>query len=66
MTGLSTNKENSSLYVVGVTEDQRQKLLDLTGFALGSFPVQYLGLPLSSKKWTKMDHHKLCMKVTVK
>lgn len=35
-----------------------------TGFTIGSFPIKYLGLPLSPKKWNKLDCHQLVQKIT--
>lgn len=39
-------------------------MLDLSIFAKGSFPMRYLGLPLSPKKWSKMECHQLIVKIT--
>lgn len=35
-------------------------------FTRGSLPIRYLGLPLSSKKWSKMECHQLVEKITTK
>ncbi|XP_060217033.1 uncharacterized protein LOC132644456 [Lycium barbarum] len=66
VTGLSANSDKSSIYMAGVDDETKTKLLESTCFRAGSFPMKYLGLPLSPKKWTKLDCHQLSMKVTEK
>ncbi|OIS96144.1 putative ribonuclease h protein [Nicotiana attenuata] len=46
--------------------NEAAKLLDITGYSSGTFPMRYLGLPLSPKRWSKMDCHQLCVKITEK
>ncbi|XP_060180066.1 uncharacterized protein LOC132609887 [Lycium barbarum] len=48
--GLTANSEKSSIYMAGMDDEMKEKLLTLTGFSLGSFSMKYLGLPLSPKK----------------
>lgn len=31
---------------------------------MGTFPIRYLGLPLSSNKWNKMECHQFIDKIT--
>jgi len=54
-TGLEANLNKLSIFLAGVDEDTRRKILTRTGFSVGIFPIKYLGLPLSPKKWTKTD-----------
>lgn len=63
-TGMVANMENSKIFVAGVTEQMKQQLLQLTGFSEGCFPIRYLGLPLSSKKWSKVECYQLVDKIT--
>ncbi|KAG5586569.1 hypothetical protein H5410_047003 [Solanum commersonii] len=49
-TGLRANSEKSSIYLAGVKDDMRQRLLELTGLELGKFLMRYLDLPLSPRK----------------
>ncbi|XP_019235633.1 PREDICTED: uncharacterized protein LOC109215964 [Nicotiana attenuata] len=48
--GLQTNAEKSSMYVVGVHNDLKEDLINLLGYAEGSLLFKYLGVPLSTKK----------------
>ncbi|XP_059274715.1 uncharacterized protein LOC132029486 [Lycium ferocissimum] len=66
VTGLSANSEKSSLYMAVMDDDAKANLLSKTGFSEGRFPMKYLGLPLSPKKWSKLDCHQLRVKVTEK
>lgn len=63
-TGLAANLEKSNIFIAGVEDDTNNSLSDLTGFSLGSFPIRYLGLPFSPKKWSKLECHQLLEKIT--
>ncbi|WMV14376.1 hypothetical protein MTR67_007761 [Solanum verrucosum] len=52
--------------LAGVDDVTKNALLEKTGFALGSFPIRYLGLPLSPKKWNKLDCKILIDKITTR
>ena len=45
--GLEINASKSSIFFGGVLDSIRQLILSDTGFAEGSFPFRYLGVPLS-------------------
>ncbi|KAJ6856768.1 hypothetical protein NC651_038440 [Populus alba x Populus x berolinensis] len=45
--GLEINASKSSIFFGGVSDSIRQLILSDTGFAEGSFPFRYLGVPLS-------------------
>ncbi|WMV23227.1 hypothetical protein MTR67_016612 [Solanum verrucosum] len=64
VSGLEANMEKSSLFLAGVDDGIRDQLLIRTGFTIGEFPIKYLGLPLSPKKWKLMDCHALIAKIT--
>ncbi|XP_047257702.1 uncharacterized protein LOC107848832 [Capsicum annuum] len=64
-TGLVANLENSNIYLAGVEDDVKQHIHNMTGFTLGSLPMRYLGLPLSSRKWNKLDCHQGWTKLLV-
>ncbi|XP_059316931.1 uncharacterized protein LOC132067650 [Lycium ferocissimum] len=66
VTGLVANVDKSSLFIAGVEDDTKEQLLGMTGFSLGQFPIRHLGLPLSSKKWNKLDCQQLIDKITHK
>ena len=47
ISGLEVDPSRSSIYFGGVGDDLRQEIIHATGFAVGSFPFKYLGVPLS-------------------
>nr|XP_009778226.1 PREDICTED: uncharacterized protein LOC104227644 [Nicotiana sylvestris] len=61
--GLIANMEQCSIFVAGVEDDIKDQLLGRTCFTAGIFPIKYLGLPLSPKKWNKMDCQMLIGKI---
>ncbi|XP_047264670.1 uncharacterized protein LOC124896857 [Capsicum annuum] len=64
VTGLEANLEKSSIFLAGVKDNIRDQILAMTGFSIGKLPIRYLGLPLSHRKWRKMDCHALVGKIT--
>ncbi|XP_019263739.1 PREDICTED: uncharacterized protein LOC109241453 [Nicotiana attenuata] len=66
VTRLEANIDKSSMFIVGVDEVTRQNMQKITEFILGTFPIRYLGLPLTSRKWNKMDCKQLVDKITNK
>jgi len=63
-TGLEANLEKSNVYLAGVDERVKMQILARTGFSEGVFPIKYLGLPLSPKKWKKIECWSLIDKIT--
>lgn len=57
VTGLVANMDKSSIFLAGMEDSTKQLILKGTGFVLGSLSIRYLGLPLSSKKWSKVECH---------
>lgn len=57
VTGLVANMEKSNIFMAGVDNITKRQLLLKTRFSQGSFPIRYLGMPLSSNKWSKMECH---------
>ncbi|XP_060216727.1 uncharacterized protein LOC132644165 [Lycium barbarum] len=43
-----------------------EALMHFSEVTVGSFPIRYLGLPLSPKKWNKLECNQLCQKITEK
>ncbi|XP_070005437.1 uncharacterized protein [Nicotiana sylvestris] len=64
VSGLIASIDKFSMFLAGVEEGVRDLLLAKTGFALGTFPIRYLGLPLSLRKWNKIDCQMLVRKIT--
>ncbi|CAN4126405.1 unnamed protein product [Withania somnifera] len=46
-----------------MNDQEKEELLKLTGFTQGVFPIRYLGLPLPSKRWSKIECHQLVVKI---
>lgn len=42
----------------------QQQILHYTGFKAGEFPLRYLGVPMSPKKWSKSDCFQLILKMS--
>lgn len=63
-TGLVANMEKSSIFIAGMGEQLKEQMINLTGFTQGVLPIRYLGLPLSSKKWSKIECQSLIDKIT--
>lgn len=59
VTGLEANLEKSSVFLAGVEDNIRDQILAMTVVSMGKLPIRYLGLPLSPRKWRKMDCHAL-------
>nr|XP_009597305.1 uncharacterized protein LOC104093282 [Nicotiana tomentosiformis] len=64
VSGLTTNLDKSSIFIAGVEESIKEEFLAITGFSLGTFTIRYLGLPISPKKWSKIDCQMLAGKIT--
>ena len=63
-TGLSGNTQKSHVYMAGINAATQQQILHLIGLPLGTFPVKYLGIPLSPRKWSTAKCHALVEKIT--
>ena len=53
--GLSANPDKSNIFLSSVSNNEKMGLLSLIGFAEGSFPIKYLGVPLITSKLTFGD-----------
>ncbi|KAH0753929.1 hypothetical protein KY290_024199 [Solanum tuberosum] len=56
--------DKSNMFIAGTDEQTKALLLSITGFTVGTFPIRYFGLPLSSKKWSKLECQQLTAKIT--
>ncbi|XP_075492539.1 uncharacterized protein LOC142530599 [Primulina tabacum] len=59
MAGLRVNLLKSNIYMAGVDDRSKQDIIQLTGFAPGTLPFRYLGVPLAAKKLRSSDYCKL-------
>lgn len=64
VTVLIAYMDKSNIFTAGMDEPTKEQLLRITGFVMRTFPIRYLGLPLTSKKWRKMECHQLIEKIT--
>lgn len=64
--GLKISIEKSTLYMAGVSADERSRILLDFPFAIGSLSVRYLGLPLMTKSMRRQDYLPLVEKIRSK
>ena len=62
-TGLGINTEKTALFLEGGSIQDNSLIADSFGLQLGSLPVRYLGVPLSSKKMTRQNYKPLFDKI---
>lgn len=66
MCGLKIIIEKSTLFMGGVSAEMRSSIATQFPFASGILPVRYLGLPLLTKRMTKLDYAPLVEKIRSK
>lgn len=64
--GFVGNMDKSSLFLISMNDQVKQQQLNLTSFSNGSFPIRYLRLPFSFKKWNKTECCQLIKKITIR
>nr|XP_016504972.1 PREDICTED: uncharacterized protein LOC107822897 [Nicotiana tabacum] len=64
VTGVTANADKSYIFLAWLTSEMQDEKITMRGFVPGIFPIRYLGLPLSSKKWSKMECQQLIDKIT--
>ncbi|OIT27633.1 hypothetical protein A4A49_57161, partial [Nicotiana attenuata] len=64
--GLQDNLTKSAIYFGGVTQTEKEKILQYTGYSLGELPFKYLGIPLDTKKITAMQWQPLIEKIVAR
>lgn len=57
--GLSISVEKSTIYMAGVSVDEKRSILMNFKFSEGELPVRYLGLPLMTQAMRKQDYQPL-------
>lgn len=63
VSGLSINNSKSSAFLAGCDDLLSAYIRDTLGVAVGSLPIRYLGLPLSSKRLLPGDYEVLIEKI---
>lgn len=61
--GLRANRLKSSLFLAGVRGSDRAAIENILGFAVGSFPFRYLGIPLAASRLRGADNSPLIEKI---
>lgn len=59
MAGTLVNQLKSNIYMAGVDDRSRQRILESTGFLSGLLPFRYLVIPLASSKLRVSDYSML-------
>ncbi|XP_058741730.1 uncharacterized protein LOC131614119 [Vicia villosa] len=65
-TGLKASLPKSKIFFGGIDESTQKSLQEVSGFAVGSLPVKYRGVPLDSKKLTINKCQQLIHKMTAR
>ncbi|XP_062100790.1 uncharacterized protein LOC133806714 [Humulus lupulus] len=47
--GLQANKNKYDIIFSGIKEDEMKRILEMSGFAQGTFPLKYLGVPICTR-----------------
>uniref|UniRef100_A0A1S3Y946 Reverse transcriptase domain-containing protein n=1 Tax=Nicotiana tabacum TaxID=4097 RepID=A0A1S3Y946_TOBAC len=61
--GLKINKNKSSLFCGGITQEDQEKIISFLGIQKGELPVRYLGVPLSTRRISIAQCHPLVEKI---
>ena len=64
--GLSISIEKSTVYMAGIQEEEKRRILVNFPFAEGSLPVRYLGLPLMTQSMRRQDYLPLIERIRSK
>nr|XP_016443141.1 PREDICTED: uncharacterized protein LOC107768523 [Nicotiana tabacum] len=64
--GLQANLRKSSVYFRGVTQCEKDSILQRLGYTNGELPFEYLWIPLSTKKLTLMQCQPLVEKIVTR
>jgi hypothetical protein len=53
LSGMKINYMKSEVYIVGLFEQESQRVVDAFNYKLGSFPMKYLGIPINNIRLSK-------------
>lgn len=62
--GLFPNASKSAIYCVGMTVGEVRRVIEVSGFQLGTLPFNYLGLPIYARKVPAYESSRLMDKMT--
>ncbi|XP_074316088.1 uncharacterized protein LOC141652482 [Silene latifolia] len=66
LSGLAANPMKTNVYFGGVGEPVKKMIMDATGFREGEFPFRYLGLPLTTSRFTAAMFNPMLDKIKAK
>ncbi|XP_075515984.1 uncharacterized protein LOC142550821 [Primulina tabacum] len=66
MAGLRMNSLKSNIFMASIDEYNKQDILNITGFSIGTLPFRYLGIPIAAKRLCAADYTDLIDNVTRK
>ncbi|XP_074317916.1 uncharacterized protein LOC141654534 [Silene latifolia] len=64
--GLCLNRDKTNIYFNGVRRELIDEVVSNLWFRVGSLPFKYLGIPISSKKISKFEAHKLIERIVTR
>lgn len=64
ISGLQANRLKSNLFMAGVRGLDRAPIEAVLGYTLGSFPFQYLGIPLAANRLRGADYSPLVERIS--
>lgn len=64
--GLSISLEKLTVYMAGIQEEEKRRILVNFPFAEGTLPVRYLGLPLMTQEMRRQDYLPLVERIRSK
>ena len=65
-TGLEASQANSQVFFGGCNDALRTSYLQATGFQEGTLPMQYLGIPITASRLSKLECRTFVDKIMVK
>ncbi|KAL0295479.1 UNVERIFIED_CONTAM: putative ribonuclease H protein [Sesamum radiatum] len=63
LSGLQANAQKSQIITSKAAAQQQSQIQEIMGFSIGSLPIKYLGVPLTSSKLTMADCNPLIQKI---
>ncbi|XP_075515951.1 uncharacterized protein LOC142550775 [Primulina tabacum] len=64
--GLRMNSSKSNIFMASIDDYNKQDILNITGFTIGTLPFRYLGIPIAAKRLCAADYSDLVDNVVTK
>jgi hypothetical protein len=55
MSGMKINFEKSEIFTIGLSEEEQYVAANALGYKIGSFPLKYLGMPVSGSQSPRLN-----------